>query len=257
MTIDRYIFDDYEPKSLGFAGYFDPAFHEIVDIASSLLERFSPDQIIRCIRHYDDYFYMLDPEGDYSPDEYEKNGDPHLSYCSGPRAGYLIRAAEKGQDLSEAFGEAIEPYEALAMEAFAIIAMATREEPKLEKAGDVEKLYFSLARYAIAGSEVIYTAKVLKLNPNMKLPVEDYRKSIASQGGKGKSERYMPLKKAVHAAWLDRHQGRSNKEAARRIWSELSDQVKHDAEGKPILNPAEPEATVARWIGNYSKGNTP
>lgn len=256
-TTDRYIFDQYTPKSSVIPGYYEPDFHDIEATASDLLDRFSPTEIIARVRHFDDYLYRLNPETGTAPNDWLTKGDPNGDYCAGTQTIFLNRANRTGLDLSDAFGCKVEVYEALALAALGLIAMAVREEPKLERAGDIQELYWRLGRYVIEGVRLTYAANIIKLNPQTALPVENYRKFVAAKGGEAKSEKYRPLKEAIYTAWLESHQGRSNKEAARRIWAILADEVKLDPEGKSVLNPAEPEATVARWIGDFAKGNAP
>jgi hypothetical protein len=257
-TMDLYIFDEYPPKSLVLPGYYDPDFHDIVDTASNLLDRFSPSEIVSAVRHFDEYIYRHTSDNQTSPDDWQTKGDPYGDYCAGIRTGFLVQSAETGRDLNDAFGCSIQPHEAFAMAALAVIAMAVREESKLEEAGDMEELYRRLGRYAIEGSRLSYAANILQLNPHVALPVEKYRKSIASKGGLAKREKYSPLRQAIYSAWTEgQHQERSNKEAARRIWEALPDELKLTPENKPILTPDDPEATVARWIAEFKRGKTP
>ncbi|SHK68478.1 hypothetical protein SAMN05216369_2825 [Marinobacter antarcticus] len=253
---DNYIFDQYEAKSGVTPSYFDPDFYDIEATASELLGRFSPSEIAQAVKSFDDFLHARSPDFNPSSEDW-LNGDLDGDYCGGAQTMCLNSLTNKGIDPSEAFGCSLKMYEAYAMAALAIIAVAVREEARLDRSGDVEELYWRFGRYAIEGSKLAYAAKVLNLNPELKVPVDQYRKTVASKGGKGKSQKYLPLKKAIYGKWLDQHQGRSNRDAARRIWQSLPAEINCDYTGKSILNPADPETTVAKWIGAFSKGDIP
>ena len=47
------------------------------------------------------------------------------------------------------------------------------------------------------------------------------------------------------------------RDAARCIWPKIPEEAKYDDQGRQLLMTDEPEATLARWIADFAKGNPP
>jgi len=72
-------------------------------------------------------------------------------------------------------------------------------------------------------------------------------KGLGSKGGKIRAAKFNALRNKVISIYLEKHQNRSNREAAKRIVSELS---KGDLSA---LSTGEPNLTFERWIGQHKR----
>lgn len=76
------------------------------------------------------------------------------------------------------------------------------------------------------------------------------RKNTAQKGGKQRTAKYDDLKGKVISLYIEKHSGRSNRDAAQKLSIELASEI------KTVLSTDDPSLTIAKWIGKYKQNLT-
>jgi len=73
-------------------------------------------------------------------------------------------------------------------------------------------------------------------------------KEMGKKGLKIKAQRFNDIKQKVLALYLDRYNRRSNRDAAKRIYTDLQNEIDY------VSSSDEPEKLIEKWIGQYKRG---
>lgn len=264
---DLYIFKYCHPKEYSLPSQFEILFEQHAESATRALKNRSTAEIVSTMRDIDQYINESLP---FKLESLELNGNTHdiAKYGIGSaygRMGFTTLMHLYKKDNKSPFITISNPtwYEIFSIYTLGLIAYAIRDLSYMENLSELNRDDYLNEMAGTYLAEVTETSTIahfvlsdnwVKDNIDQTITeINKHRKSIASKGGKARSEKYNALKDAVYTAYQNGHTHKSNKQAARDILHVLPEDIKTDATGNSILAEHNSVEQVARWIGQFRR----